>query len=133
MFQEQRPLSLQVGIPGLLDTLAFDDDSYYKADLDADEVEIKPCAYGLNFRDVMVAMDELREPTMGVECAGIVTRVGPEAAAQGFAVGDAVMALLLGPSLQAVLGSAGTALPMSPQEWTSTTLRRFLLYSQQPI
>jgi NADPH:quinone reductase-like Zn-dependent oxidoreductase/SAM-dependent methyltransferase len=98
LFQEQRPLSLRVGIPGLLDTLAFDDDAHYKADLDADTVEIKPCAYGLNFRDVMVAMDQLREPTMGVECAGIVTRVGPEAAAQGFAVGDAVMALLLGPS-----------------------------------
>lgn len=98
LFQEQRPLSLQVGIPGLLDTLAFDNDHHYKAALDADEVEIKPSAYGLNFRDVMVAMDELREPIMGVECAGIVTRVGPEAAAQGFAVGDAVMALLLGPS-----------------------------------
>lgn len=98
LFQEQRPLSLRVGIPGLLDTLAFDDDISYKEALDADEVEIKPCAYGLNFRDVMVAMDELREPTMGVECAGIVTRVGPEATAQGFAVGDAVMALLLGPS-----------------------------------
>jgi NADPH:quinone reductase-like Zn-dependent oxidoreductase len=98
LFQEQRPLSLQVGVPGLLDTLAFNDDAHYKADLDADMVEIKPCAYGFNFRDVMVAMDQLREPTMGVECAGIVTRVGPEAAAQGFAVGDAVMALLLGPS-----------------------------------
>ena len=98
LFQEQRPLSLRVGIPGLLDTLAFDDDPHYQADLDADEVEIKPCAYGLNFRDVMVAMDQLREPTMGVECAGVVTRIGPEAAAQGFAVGDAVMALLLGPS-----------------------------------
>lgn len=98
LFQEQRPLSLQVGIPGLLDTLAFDDDPHYKGALDADEIEIKPCAYGLNFRDVMVAMDELREPTMGVECAGIVTRLGPEATAQGFAVGDAVMTLLLGPS-----------------------------------
>lgn len=98
LFQKQRPLSLRVGIPGLLDTLAFDDDSQYKADLDDDEVEIMPRAYGLNFRDVMVAMDQLREPAMGVECAGIVTRVGPEAAAQGFAVGDAVMALLLGPS-----------------------------------
>ncbi|KAI0572271.1 Polyketide synthase phosphopantetheine-binding domain [Pyrenophora tritici-repentis] len=98
LFQDQRPLSLQVGILGLLDTLAFDDDPHYKGALATDEIEIKPCAYGLNFRDVMVAMDELREPTMGIECAGIVTRLGPEATAQGFAVGDAVMALLLGPS-----------------------------------
>lgn len=98
LFQEQRPLSLRVGIPGLLDTLAFDDDPHYQAVLDDDEVEIKPRAYGLNFRDVMVAMDELREPAMGVECAGIVTRLGPEATAQGFTVGDEVMALLQGPS-----------------------------------
>jgi NADPH:quinone reductase-like Zn-dependent oxidoreductase/SAM-dependent methyltransferase len=98
LFQDQRPLSLQVGIPGLLDTLAFNDDPNYKEILDADDVEIKPRAYGLNFRDVMVAMDELRDPIMGVECAGVVTRVGAEAEAQGFAVGDKVMALLVGPS-----------------------------------
>ncbi|KAH6641044.1 hypothetical protein F5144DRAFT_618689 [Chaetomium tenue] len=77
---EQRPLRLKAGVPGLLDTG------------DADTVEIEPRAYGLNFRDVMVAMGQLRERVMGLECAGIITRVGSEAAAQGFAVGDRVMA-----------------------------------------
>lgn len=103
LFQDQRPLRLEVGIPGLLDTLAFDDDKEV-VDLDigasddhADMVEIEPRAYGLNFRDVMVAMGQLRERVMGLECAGIITRVGSEAADQGFAVGDRVMALLLGP------------------------------------
>ncbi|KAK3297391.1 uncharacterized protein B0H64DRAFT_457551 [Chaetomium fimeti] len=95
LFQDQRPLRLDVGIPGLLDTLAFNDDE--EAGWDADTVEIEPRAYGLNFRDVMVAMGQLRERVMGLECAGIITRVGSEAAAQGFAVGDRVMALLLGP------------------------------------
>jgi NADPH:quinone reductase-like Zn-dependent oxidoreductase/ubiquinone/menaquinone biosynthesis C-methylase UbiE len=97
LFQPQRPLRLQVGIPGLLDTLVFDDDEDYEDYADADTVEIEPRAYGLNFRDVMVAMGQLRERVMGLECAGIVTRVGSEAAAQGFAMGDRVMALLLGP------------------------------------
>lgn len=45
----------------------------------------------------MVAMGQLRERVMGLECAGIVTRVGKDAARQGFAVGDRVIALLLGP------------------------------------
>ncbi len=97
LFQPQRPLRLQVGIPGLLDTLAFDDDEHYEDYANTDTVEIEPHAYGLNFRDVMVAMGQLRERVMGLECAGIVTRVGDEASAQGFAVGDRVMALILGP------------------------------------
>ncbi|GAB1214119.1 hypothetical protein ATERTT37_003279 [Aspergillus terreus] len=97
LFQPKRPLRLEVGIPGLLDTLAFGDDDGVAADLPDDMVEIEPRAYGLNFRDVMVAMGQLRERVMGLECAGIITRVGSEAAAQGFAVGDHVMALLLGP------------------------------------
>ena len=97
LFQPQRPLRLHVGAPGLLDTLVFDDDEDYEDYANADTVEIEPRAYGLNFRDVMVAMGQLRERVMGLECAGIVTRVGSEASAQGFAVGDRVMALLLGP------------------------------------
>ncbi|KAL4738027.1 hypothetical protein BDV11DRAFT_216252 [Aspergillus similis] len=99
-FQAKRPLRLEVGIPGLLDTLAFGDDPDAldaAGPLPDEMVEIEPRAYGLNFRDVMVAMGQLKERVMGLECAGIITRVGAEAAAQGFAVGDRVMALLLGP------------------------------------
>ncbi|OQD84167.1 hypothetical protein PENANT_c014G07229 [Penicillium antarcticum] len=97
LFQTKRPLRLEVGIPGLLDTLAFGDDSGADIALADDMVEIEPRAYGLNFRDVMVAMGQLKERVMGLECAGVITRVGSEAAAQGFSVGDNVMALLLGP------------------------------------
>lgn len=98
LFQAERPLRLEVGIPGLLDTLAFNDDKELEVvTIAADLIEIEPRAYGLNFRDVMVAMGQLRERVMGLECAGVITRVGSEAAAQGFAAGDRVMALLLGP------------------------------------
>ena len=97
-FQQDRPLRLEVGIPGLLDTLAFSDhDVDVDSPLAPDVVEIEPRAYGLNFRDVMVAMGQLRERVMGLECSGIITRVSTEARTQGFQVGDRVMALLLGP------------------------------------
>lgn len=65
----------------------------------SDEIEIRPVAVGLNFRDVMYAMgllsDEAVEngfagPTMGMELAGVVTRVGK--AVTEFKTGDAVIA-----------------------------------------
>jgi phthiocerol/phenolphthiocerol synthesis type-I polyketide synthase C len=72
------------------------------ADIDAlaeEEVEIDVSAAGLNFRDVMYAMgllpDEAVEdgfcgPTLGMEVAGVVTRVGASVAELG--PGDAVIA-----------------------------------------
>ncbi|KAI8622911.1 hypothetical protein F5Y19DRAFT_483291 [Xylariaceae sp. FL1651] len=97
-FQGDRPLRLEVGTAGLLDTLAFGD---HPIGLDAlpgsRSVEIEPRAYGLNFRDVMVAMGQLREHVMGLECSGIIARLGSEAQDHGFKIGDRVMALLLGP------------------------------------
>ncbi len=63
------------------------------------EVEIAVAASGLNFRDVMWAMsllpDDILEdgfagPTLGLECAGRITRVGP--GVTRFKAGDAVIA-----------------------------------------
>jgi acyl transferase domain-containing protein/NADPH:quinone reductase-like Zn-dependent oxidoreductase/NAD(P)-dependent dehydrogenase (short-subunit alcohol dehydrogenase family)/2-polyprenyl-3-methyl-5-hydroxy-6-metoxy-1,4-benzoquinol methylase len=97
-FQQDRPLRLEVGIPGFLDTLSFaDHDLDINSSMASDMVEIEPRAYGLNFRDVMVAMGQLKENVMGLECSGVITRVSNEARDQGFQVGDRVMALLLGP------------------------------------
>ena len=62
------------------------------------EVEIEVQASGLNFRDVMWALGLLPEealedgfagPTLGMECAGEVTRVGP--GVTRFAPGDRVI------------------------------------------
>ncbi|WP_421998993.1 SDR family NAD(P)-dependent oxidoreductase [Reyranella sp.] len=64
-----------------------------------DEVEIEVEATGLNFRDVMWSLRLLPEEaledgyagaSLGMECAGIVTRVGSEVA--GLAAGDRVVA-----------------------------------------
>ncbi|KIM94092.1 hypothetical protein OIDMADRAFT_207730 [Oidiodendron maius Zn] len=95
-YQPNRSLRLFIGNPGLLDTLAWDDDPDADKDLDADIIEVEPKAFGLNFRDVMVAMGQLNSALMGFECSGYVTRAGSNALAQGFKPGDRVAVLLRG-------------------------------------
>ncbi|KAJ4862469.1 polyketide synthase dehydratase domain-containing protein [Trichoderma breve] len=99
LFQQNRTLRLEVGIPGHLDTLAFVDD---EGDDDTESfgpesIEITPRAFGLSSRDVMAALGQLKDRSIGLECAGIISRVGEEAHTKGgFNVGDRVMALLPG-------------------------------------
>ncbi|MDR3376330.1 MAG: beta-ketoacyl synthase N-terminal-like domain-containing protein, partial [Ancalomicrobiaceae bacterium] len=63
------------------------------------EIEVKVAATGLNFRDVMWAMgllpaealeDGFAGATLGMECSGTVTAVGPDV--EGFSVGDTCVA-----------------------------------------
>jgi phthiocerol/phenolphthiocerol synthesis type-I polyketide synthase C len=97
--QASRPrVQLDCSVPGPFRNLGW----RACPDLDAlgeDEVEIEVRTAGLNFRDVMYAMgllpDEAVEdgfcgPTLGMEVAGVVTRVG--AAAVELTPGDAVIA-----------------------------------------
>ncbi|KAF2019472.1 putative polyketide synthase [Aaosphaeria arxii CBS 175.79] len=93
-FQENRPLRLEVGIPGHLDTMAFVDDMKHNGDLAPEQVEIAAHAYGLCSRDTLAAMGQLKDRSMGLECAGVLRSVGSEAKSQGYNVGDRVMALL---------------------------------------
>ncbi|KAI2613433.1 putative FSP1 [Hypoxylon sp. NC1633] len=93
--QQDQAFSLQVGVPGRLDTLAFTEDlSLSISGISPETVEIKPRAYGVNTHDIMIATGQLRDDVMGLECAGVVTRVGAEAATQGYTVGDNVFGLL---------------------------------------
>jgi NADPH:quinone reductase-like Zn-dependent oxidoreductase len=94
--QSDRPLRLTIGTTGLLDTLAFDDDPTAAEPLPDDFVEVEPRAFGVNFRDVMVAMGQLKSKVMGYDCAGVVKRVSPGAAAMGYRAGDRVSVLLRG-------------------------------------
>jgi phthiocerol/phenolphthiocerol synthesis type-I polyketide synthase C len=97
--QPSRPrVQLDCSVPGPFRNLGW----RACPDLDAlgeDDVEIEVRTTGLNFRDVMYAMgllpDEAVEdgfcgPTLGMEVAGIVTRVGP--AVVELVPGDAVIA-----------------------------------------
>lgn len=94
--QEDRPLRLTIGTTGLLDTLAFNDDPTAAEPLPDDFVEVEPRAFGVNFRDVMVAMGQLKSQVMGYDCAGIIKRVSAGAAALGYRPGDRVSVLLRG-------------------------------------
>jgi NADPH:quinone reductase-like Zn-dependent oxidoreductase len=94
--QSDRPLRLTIGTTGLLDTLAFDDDPTAAEPLPDDFVEVEPRAFGVNFRDVMVAMGQLKSKVMGYDCAGVVKRVSAGAAAMGYRPGDRVSVLLRG-------------------------------------
>ncbi|OTB05896.1 hypothetical protein M426DRAFT_10039 [Hypoxylon sp. CI-4A] len=101
LFQEHRPLQLESGLPGYLDTLAFVDDEenhYNHKVLSPELIEITPRAYGLSSRDVAAAMAQTKDRSMGLECSGVITRVGSEAQTKGYNVGDRVMAVLDGSS-----------------------------------
>lgn len=92
--QKDRPLLMETGTAGLLDTLRFVDDFGSEEPLPGDFVEIAPKAFGLNFRDVMIAMGQLNETIMGYECAGVITRVGSKIT--HLKVGDRVAAMMRG-------------------------------------
>ena len=93
-YRDGRPLRMHIGTPGMLDTLRFEDDASFNEPLPGDFVEVEPKAFGLNFRDVMVAMGQLNETVMGYECSGVITRVG--ANITNFNVGDHVCTMTKG-------------------------------------
>ncbi|KAK0386278.1 hypothetical protein NLU13_6115 [Sarocladium strictum] len=94
VLQEGRPLTMAVGTPGRLDTLHFRDDKNAVQPLRSNEVEIKIAAVGLNFKDIMVAMGQLEQPALGVDCSGIVARTGQDVTR--VKTGDKVMTWKLG-------------------------------------
>ena len=84
-------LQLQIETPGNLDSLQWQ--AVARQQPQANEIEIAVKATGLNFRDVMVALDLYPDETkfLGLECTGVVTKVGTAVA--NFKVGDAVIAI----------------------------------------
>lgn len=94
-YQPDRELRLEIGTPGLLDTLTFKDDPAALLDLPDDFVEIQPMAFGMNFRDLMAAMGQLADTELGAECSGIVTNVGRDVPSS-LKVGDRVCAVTRG-------------------------------------
>ncbi|KAJ4247422.1 hypothetical protein NW762_013097 [Fusarium torreyae] len=89
-----RALTLQCTVPGLLDTLQFQDDALYEKPLQPDDVEVRVHATGLNLLDVMIALGQVIGEAFGQECAGVVTRVGSNV--HRVAVRDRVCGLLRG-------------------------------------
>ena len=71
-------LRLEVGVPGTLDSLRLVEDSSHGTELGGREVEIEAKAWGLNFRDVLMALGREEGHGLGADCTGVVTRVGAE-------------------------------------------------------
>ena len=92
--QIDRPLSLTIETPGLLDTLYFEDDKDVMKPLPEDHVEIRVKATGVNFRDVMYAVGQISSEHFGGECSGRITAMGRSVS--GFEIGDRVCALSSG-------------------------------------
>jgi NADPH:quinone reductase-like Zn-dependent oxidoreductase/malonyl CoA-acyl carrier protein transacylase len=84
---EGRPLQMAIGSPGALETLHFVDQSL-DSPLPDSEIEIEVKAIGMNPRDITAAMGQLGSLNIGLECSGIVTKVGVNVTK--FAIGDHV-------------------------------------------
>ena len=92
--QSDRPLKLQIRVPGMLDTLQFTDDQEPFTDMAPDDVEIEVLVTGLNHVDIMISMGQIPDDTMGCDVAGVVTRIGSEVG--NVQVGDRVVTFLVG-------------------------------------
>ena len=91
-FQAGRSLALQVGTPGLLETMAWADEPSDQP-LAHDELRVELRYSAINFRDLMVALGQLEDfPKMAGECSGVVVDVG-STARFSFRVGDRVCAV----------------------------------------
>ncbi|KAI9736149.1 MAG: Type I Iterative PKS [Cirrosporium novae-zelandiae] len=92
--QAGRPLKLEIGTPGLLDSLLFVDDTVRSKLLAKGEVEIEVQATGINSSDIMVTMGQVTGYPLGLECSGVVAMVGE--GVNHLKVGDRVSTIALG-------------------------------------
>lgn len=106
-----RSLKLEIGTPGRLETLRYNDGLDVTKPLLHDEVDIEVRAAGLNFMDVMAAMGQLPQDDLGADCSGIIRRVGSSVA--HFKPGDRVLAAALG-SFANVVRTAASAVQLLP-------------------
>lgn len=71
-YQGEHETRLEVQNPGKLESLVLKE-YLVVISLSANFVKIEPAAFGLNFHDVMVALDQFDSTIMGLEYSGIVT------------------------------------------------------------
>ena len=92
--QVKKPLQLSIRDSGLLNTLEYIPIQGLSDSPSDGEIEIQVGSVGLNFRDVMVAMGQMEDSTLGIECAGVVSRIGR--GVEKFRVGDRVFGMHAG-------------------------------------
>ncbi|KAH7310724.1 hypothetical protein B0I35DRAFT_439590 [Stachybotrys elegans] len=97
-------LELKVKTPGLLDSITFVEDLTNNLDtpLAPYEIEMEAKAWPLSFRDLLTALGRMEYSTPGIECAGVVTRMGSAigqvdadgVASEPFKPGDRVVSIV---------------------------------------
>lgn len=95
-WQQGRDLVWETARTGMLSDLHFTEQINLDGEVPEGMVEITASAFGLNFRDVMVALDQLDETLLGHDVAGTIARLGPGTQDSGFHVGDRVCGLAKG-------------------------------------
>ncbi|KAH8655375.1 type I polyketide synthase [Xylariales sp. PMI_506] len=89
--QPGRVLDWESGKTGVLSEAYFTDDFSFAGGLESGMIEVQPKAFGLNFRDVMVALGQVEEDGLVYsEMCGVVTRLGPSTEQSDLKVGDRV-------------------------------------------
>ncbi|SPO07730.1 related to polyketide synthase [Cephalotrichum gorgonifer] len=90
----KHPLRMEIGAPGLLSSIHFVPDPVPDSPLGSEEIQIDSKAFGINFRDVFVALGQLSLATFMGECTGVITAVGPGEFVQStYKVGDRVVGM----------------------------------------
>lgn len=123
-FEQDRPLRLLVQKPGLLDSLVFVDDKIPQMPLNPGQLEIQVAACGVNFKDVFVALGQMKASTRMVgECAGVITAVGSDIQDR-FYVGERVCAFDATPyaSRARVNGTNAHRIPMLMEFSTAASI-----------
>ncbi|KAH7030733.1 uncharacterized protein B0I36DRAFT_288346 [Microdochium trichocladiopsis] len=92
------PLRMEVGAPGLLNSIHFVKDEIPSQALGEEEIQIDSAAFGVNFRDVFNALGQLHQSTFIGEVSGVVTAMGSGEFVQStYKVGDRVVGMLAQP------------------------------------
>ena len=95
-WQADKDLIWETGQAGQLNDLYFTKQTKCDDTLSNGMVEIEAKAFGLNFRDVMVALGQLDETLIGHDSSGIVKRLGPGTEQSGLKLGDRVCGIFKG-------------------------------------
>ncbi|MDN5750133.1 MAG: acyltransferase domain-containing protein, partial [Pseudonocardia sp.] len=102
--------------PGTLNSLRLVEAPDAAAPLAAGQVRIRARAAGMNFRDVLLALDMYGGTGhLGNECSGVVTETAPDVT--GFAVGDRVAAVVPGGIAPQVVADARMTVRI-PDRWS---------------
>lgn len=92
-FSDPGPLKLEIGTPGMLDTLRFAHDDV-PSELGEHEIEMEVQANGMNFVDIMVTMGLVQDTELGCDAAGVIRRVGSKVSL--VKIGDRVATFSIG-------------------------------------